>query len=85
LGPSVSSLKTQQSTPSPPPWLAEVMTRIGRDNSGTLPNFGAFNISQEEKYDRYLGVQKLMPFAKGVSAKSYGLCEIEKPRPRAFG
>jgi sugar phosphate isomerase/epimerase len=57
-------------------WLSEVMTRVGRDNTrdntGTLPDFGNFNITREELYDRYTGVQELMPFAKGVSAKSYG-------------
>jgi sugar phosphate isomerase/epimerase len=52
-------------------WLSEVMTRVGRDNCGTLPDFGNFNIQQGERYDQYLGVQELMPFAKGVSAKSY--------------
>jgi L-ribulose-5-phosphate 3-epimerase len=57
-------------------WLSEVMRRIGRDNSrdntGTLPDFGNFNVTRDEVYDRYTGVQELMPFAKGVSAKSYG-------------
>jgi L-ribulose-5-phosphate 3-epimerase len=52
-------------------WLSEVITRVGRDNCGTLPDFGNFNITREERYDQYLGVQELMPFAKGVSAKSY--------------
>ena len=33
--------------------------------------FGNFRISGEEEYDRYQGVKELMPFAKGVSAKSY--------------
>jgi L-ribulose-5-phosphate 3-epimerase len=53
-------------------WLSEVMTRVGRDNTGTLPDFGNFNVTREEQYDRYTGVQELMPFARGVSAKSYG-------------
>lgn len=52
-------------------WLSEVMTRIGRPDTGTLPDFGNFNIVPGERYDQYLGVQELMPFAKGVSAKSY--------------
>ena len=33
---------------------------------GSLPDFGNFG-----DYDRYQGVQDLIPFAKGVSAKSY--------------
>ncbi len=62
-------------------WLSDVMTRIGRDNCGTLPDFGNFcqtknygSINDEnckEAYDIYKGVKELMPFAKGVSAKSY--------------
>ena len=53
-------------------WLAEVIAAVGRDNCGTLPDFGNFRISESEEYDRYRGVAELMPFAKGVSAKSYG-------------
>ncbi len=46
-------------------WLADVMRRVNMKNVGTLPDFGNFY-----EYDRYQGVQDLMPFAKGVSAKS---------------
>lgn len=52
-------------------WLSEVMNEVGRDNCGTLPDFGNFRVSGNEEYDRYLGVEELMPFAKGVSAKCY--------------
>lgn len=47
-------------------WLAGVMKAVGMDNCGTLPDFGNFY-----EYDRYQGVEDLMPFAKAVSAKSY--------------
>ena len=53
-------------------WLTEVIAGVGLDNCGTLPDFGNFRIGQGEEYDRYRGVEELMPFAKGVSAKSYG-------------
>src|SRR5690606_21566792 len=52
-------------------WLAEVIAGVGLDNCGTLPEFGNFRVSANEEYDRYKGVRELMPFAKGVSAKSY--------------
>jgi sugar phosphate isomerase/epimerase len=53
-------------------WLALVIERVGLPNVGTLPDFGNFTIEKDKQlYDRYLGVQELMPFAKGVSAKSY--------------
>ena len=54
-------------------WLAQVMTTVGLKNCGTLPDFGNFRITKdpEEWYDRYQGVAELMPFAKGVSAKSH--------------
>ncbi len=51
-------------------WLTDVISRVGMENCGTLPDFGNFNISDKEKYDRYQGVREMMPFAKGVSAKS---------------
>jgi L-ribulose-5-phosphate 3-epimerase len=54
-------------------WLAGVMKLINRKNCGTLPDFGNFMIDRErkEEYDRYKGVDELMPFAKAVSAKSH--------------
>jgi sugar phosphate isomerase/epimerase len=52
-------------------WLALVIEQVGLPNMGTLPDFGNFNIGQGKAYDRYLGTTELMPFAKGVSAKSY--------------
>lgn len=55
-------------------WLSEVISGVGLPNCGTLPDFGNFFISRQppEEYDRYRGVAELMPFARGVSAKSYG-------------
>jgi sugar phosphate isomerase/epimerase len=52
-------------------WLAGVMKMVGHENCGTLPDFGNFRVSDDEEYDRYKGVKELMPFAKGVSAKSH--------------
>ena len=52
-------------------WLSSVIDQVGLKNCGTLPDFGNFNIAKDKPYDRYLGVTELMPFAKGVSAKSY--------------
>lgn len=55
-------------------WLVGVIKEVvdsGLKNCGTLPDFGNFNISPTEKYDRYEGVAEMMPYAKGVSAKSH--------------
>lgn len=52
-------------------WLAGVMRLVGRANCGTLPDFGNFDIGGGQQYDRYQGVQEMMPFAKAVSAKSH--------------
>jgi sugar phosphate isomerase/epimerase len=61
-------------------WVAEVIKQSGRTNCGTLPDFGNWCLSAKwgttqidctEVYDRYQGVADLLPFAKGVSAKSY--------------
>lgn len=52
-------------------WLAAVMKKVNLPGCGTLPDFGNFRLSSTEEYDRYKGVDELMPFAKGVSAKSH--------------
>jgi len=52
-------------------WLAATIKKVSMDNCGTLPDFGNFTIGGGQEYDRYQGVSELMPFAKGVSAKSY--------------
>ena len=80
--------------------LAEVMEKVGMDNCGTLPDFGNFCIKREagdyyssaclEEYNKYKGVEELMPYAKGVSAKSYNFNEegyetdIDYPRMMAI-
>jgi sugar phosphate isomerase/epimerase len=56
-------------------WLAGVMEQVDMENVGTLPDFGNFCIEQGpegcvREYDKYKGIAELMPFAKGVSAKS---------------
>jgi sugar phosphate isomerase/epimerase len=53
-------------------WLAGVMKLVDHKRVGTLPDFGNFTIDHKtgEVYDRYKGIEELMPFAKGVSAKS---------------
>jgi sugar phosphate isomerase/epimerase len=51
-------------------WLAAVIKKVNHPRCGTLPDFGNFNLGNGQQYDRYKGVQELMPFAKGVSAKS---------------
>jgi len=58
-------------------WLAGVMKLVGRDTVGTLPDFGNFFIDRKKgvEYDRYKGVKELMPYAKGVSAKSHDFDE----------
>ena len=61
-------------------WLSEVMRQVNMPNVGTLPDFGNFCIERKpgdwsvclEEYDRY---KELMPFAKGVSAKTHDFDE----------
>jgi sugar phosphate isomerase/epimerase len=52
-------------------WLAAVIKKVNHPRCGTLPDFGNFNLGNGKSYDRYQGVEELMPFAKGVSAKSH--------------
>ncbi len=59
-------------------WLRTVMEKVDHPRCGTLPDFGNFFIERGEtpvEYNRYLGTSELMPFAKGVSAKSYAFDE----------
>tara|TARA_B110000967_G_C18851735_1_gene545017 strand:- start:282 stop:1190 length:909 start_codon:yes stop_codon:yes gene_type:complete len=61
--------------------LAKVMKEVNLDNCGTLPDFGNFCIEKEDpnnyfsncinEYDKYLGMEELMPYAKAISAKSF--------------
>ena len=49
---------------------------VNHPRCGTLPDFGNFYLGTwEDKengwYDRYVGVEELMPYAKAVSAKSH--------------
>jgi sugar phosphate isomerase/epimerase len=56
-------------------WLVSVMRAVDHPGCGTLPDFGNFQVAEDEWYDRYQGVAELMPFAKAVSAKSHGFDE----------
>lgn len=65
--------------------LVEVIHAVNASNCGVLPDFGNFCLKREggelweaaciEEYDRYKGVEELMPVAKAVSAKSYDFDE----------
>jgi sugar phosphate isomerase/epimerase len=71
-------------------WVAEVMKEVNKSNVGTLPDFGNFCITHpwgttqepcNDEYDRYKGVQEMLPYAKGVSAKTYDFDENgEQPK-----
>jgi sugar phosphate isomerase/epimerase len=68
-------------------WLAGVMKQLNNPHGGTLADFGNFCISRTkpetndiagymktkclEEYDRYLGITEIMPYAKGVHAKTH--------------
>lgn len=65
-------------------WLASIMKEVNKPNVGTLPDFGNFCITHpwgttqdgcDDAYDRYKGIEEMLPFAKGVSAKSYDFDE----------
>jgi sugar phosphate isomerase/epimerase len=61
-------------------WLTSVMKKVNMKNVGTLPDFGNFCISHpwgtiqegcKEMYDPYKGIELMLKYAKGVSAKTY--------------
>ena len=61
--------------------LSEVIKEVNMPNCGTLPDFGNFCMRREkgdlyespcvEYYDKYKGVKEMLPYAKGVSAKTF--------------
>jgi sugar phosphate isomerase/epimerase len=51
-------------------WLEAVAKAVDHKRFGFLPDFGNFY-----DYDRYKGVAKMMPWAKGASAKTYDFDE----------
>lgn len=59
-------------------WLSSVIKQVNSPFCGTLPDFGNFGLGGGKEYDRYLGVQEMMPYAKGVSAKSMKFNEKEE-------
>lgn len=68
-------------------WLSDIMRKVNHKHAGVLPDFGNFCIKRTkpetmdiagymntkclEEYDKYKGMEELMPYAKGVSAKSH--------------
>lgn len=68
-------------------WLAGIMKAVNNPRAGVLPDFGNFCVKRTkpatmdiagymatkclEEYDKYKGVEELMPYAKGVSAKTH--------------
>ena len=68
-------------------WLAGVMKQLNSPHCGTLADFGNFCINRTkpetqdiagymktrclEEYDKYKGIEELMPYAKGVHVKSH--------------
>ena len=58
---------------SNPDALLALIKAVGKPTFGTLPDFGNFPKNRQEKYeiDIYNAIARMMPHAKGVSAKSY--------------
>jgi sugar phosphate isomerase/epimerase len=62
---------------SDPDALIALMKAVNNPNFGTLPDFGNFLKGGDGKYkiDIYDAIARMMPYAKGVSAKSYDFDE----------
>ncbi len=61
-------------------FMVSILQEVNNPYLGTLPDFGNWCLSAEwgsiqnpcdDRYDPYRGVSQFMPYAKGVSAKSY--------------
>lgn len=66
-------------------FMVDIIKEVDNAYLGTLPDFGNWCLNAEwgstrggsctEVYDHYTGVADFLPYAKGVSAKSYGFDE----------
>lgn len=68
-------------------WLVGIMKQLNHKNKGLLPDFGNFCVERTaaksmdfkdlistkciKEYDKYEGVTKMMPYTKGISAKTH--------------
>ena len=52
-------------------WLAPLVHAVAHPRVGSLPDFGNWDYAPNQWYDRYCGVQQLMPYARAVSAKAH--------------
>ncbi len=66
-------------------FMVSIIKEVDNPYLGTLPDFGNWCLSAEwgsiqnpcdKRYDPYQGVTEMIPFAKGVSAKSYEFDEL---------
>jgi|AntAceMinimDraft_12_1070368.scaffolds.fasta_scaffold07754_3 sugar phosphate isomerase/epimerase len=62
---------------SHPVWLLEMMGAVGAKNLGIMNDFDNFEWSEtqiwgsNQRYNRYLGFEQLLPFTQSVSAKAH--------------
>jgi len=65
-------------------FITDIIRQVNKPNFGSLPDFGNWCLSAKwgstqipcaRAYDRYMGVEELLPYAKSVSAKSYDFDE----------
>jgi sugar phosphate isomerase/epimerase len=65
---------------SNPDAMFALMKAVNKSSFGTLPDFGNFPQDDQGKYtiDVYDAIARMMPYAKGVSAKSYDFDESGK-------
>lgn len=69
-------------------WLTDLIVNLDRKNVGSLPDFDNWCIEREngqlwgapciKTYDRYIGLQELMPYARALSVKSFAFDENGK-------
>lgn len=64
--------------------ITDIIKQVDKSNFGALPDFGNWCLSAKwggtqgecnEEYNRYQGVLEFLPYAKGISAKSYDFNE----------
>ena len=82
-------------------WLVDLIKSVDHPKLGTLPDFGTSNFCIQRaktndesqifsydcinQYDKYKGVEEMLPYAKGISAKSISFKENGEEENTDFG
>lgn len=69
--PSTILIENHGGLSSRPDWLVALIESLPSSRCGLMTDFNNFEYAPGQVYDRYLGVEQMMPFTRVVSAKAF--------------